>query len=201
MSRPPRRYLDWTGYAYGVAHLQRFPEQYKRLEHRFKLADIDWCEFCGYCHRPVTLCEMYRGGDLNDKSTTVMSHLARGEMPVYAFTPRFEWPPGVEQELDQISKHALGLVQQSRLTEVSAQRRVSHRRGGVETMHPDKWWEAVAFEHGKHHQSCAPARAGSRAVREELANPAWLDFTELTNPLFRLPQVPLIGLSQLAAGD
>ena len=53
-------------YAYGIEHMENFPRQYQRIEHRFKLADIDWTEFCGYCHKPLMLVEMVRDTEGRD---------------------------------------------------------------------------------------------------------------------------------------
>jgi hypothetical protein len=168
----PRRHGN--DYAYGLEHSERFPEQYKRIEHRFKLADIDWCEFCGYCHKPVMLCEMVRdterGEDLNDKSTTVIGHLARAAgIPAYALGVYVYRPPAVQAEIDQLTARILDLTRQWPITTIRAQLRKPHR-SYVAGYTPDKWWELVALRHSEHHQDCAKAQRSS----ERLASPAWL---------------------------
>jgi hypothetical protein len=168
----PRRHGN--DYAYGLEHSERFPEQYQRIEHRFKLADVDWCEFCGYCHRPVMLCEMRRdtekGIDLNDKSTTVIGHLARGaNIPAYALGVYIYRPREVQAELDQLNARILELTRKWPITRIRAQVRTPHR-GEVIPYDPTQWWDLVALQHSDHHQDCAKAQQS----RERLASPAWL---------------------------
>ena len=169
--RPRRHGYD---FAYGIEHSERFPEQYKRIEHRFKLADIDWCEFCGYCHRPLVLCEMVRdtrkGIDLSDKSTTVIGRLARGAgIPAYALGVYVYRPHEVQAELDRLNSRILELTRQWPVTRINAQLRVPHR-SAVETYSSAQWWELIALCHSEHHQHCTKALA----TRERLASPAWL---------------------------
>jgi hypothetical protein len=168
----PRRHGN--DYAYGLEHSERFPEQYQRIEHRFKLADVDWCEFCGYCHKPVMLCEMRRdtekGIDLNDKSTTVIGHLARGvNIPAYALGVYIYRPREVQAELDQLNARILELTRQWPMTRVRAQVRTPHR-GEIIPYDPPQWWDLVALQHSDHHQDCVKAQRS----RERLASQAWL---------------------------
>lgn len=170
--RPRRHGYD---YAYGLEHSERFPEQYKRIEHRFKLADVDWCEFCGYCHRPLMLCEMVRdtrkGIDLNDKSTTVIGRLARGAgIPAYAIGVYVYRPPEVQAEMDRLNSQVLELTRQWPVTRINAQLRTPLPRSRVETYSTGQWWELVALRHSEHHQQCEKALRS----REQLASPAWL---------------------------
>jgi hypothetical protein len=167
----PRRHGN--DYAYGIEHSERFPEQYQRIEHRFKLADIDWCEFCGYCHKPVTLIEMVRDKqqpvDLADKSTTVIGHLAQGvSIPAYVIGVYIERPAEVQAEIDQLTARILDLARQWPITRIRAQMRVPHR-GPIQAYTPSQWWELVALRHSEHHELCPSARRS----REVLANPAW----------------------------
>ncbi len=164
-------------YAYGIEHLERFPEQYERIEHRFKLADIDWCEFCGYCHKPIMICEM-RGEKketkpraLTDKPTTVMGHLARGiGIPVYAVGVYTYRPPEVQAEIDRLNTQVLDLTRQWPITRIRAQKRTLRRKGEVVGYTSGQWWDFVALTHSDHHQYCAEAQQST----ERLANPAWL---------------------------
>jgi len=168
-------------YIYGIEHLERFPEQYKRIEHRFKLADIDWCEFCGYCHRPIMICEMRaekketKPDALNDKPTTVMGHLARGVgIPVYAVGVYTYRPPEVQAEIDRLNAQVLQLTRQYPITRIRAQERTRPRRSIVATYETSEWWEVVTGRHSEHHQLCEPAQQRARSVRERPANPQWV---------------------------
>jgi hypothetical protein len=172
MSRPRRFGHD---YAYGLEHYERFPEQYERMEHRFKLADVDWCEFCGYCHSPVMLCEMWRDRskpvDLNDKSTTVMGRLARGAgIPVYLVGVYTYRPPEVQAEIDRLNARVLELTRQWPMTRIRAQERTAGR-SEVAGYVPSEWWEVVAGRHSEHHLVCEDAQRSG----ERLANPHWLE--------------------------
>jgi hypothetical protein len=172
----PRRH--GTDYAYGIEHSEQFPEQYRRIEHRFKLADIDWCEFCGYCHKPVMLCEMVRdtekGIDLNDKATTVIGHLARGvSIPAYAIGVYIRRPAEIQAEIDQLNARILDLTRQWPITRIRAQMRQPHR-SKVREYDTGNWWELVAGRHSEHHQACERALASS----DRLASPAWLARTQ-----------------------
>lgn len=173
----PRRY--GCDYAYGIEHSERFPEQYRRIEHRFKMADIDWCEFCGYCHRPIMLCEMYNGrDDLNDKSTTVIGRLAKAAaIPAYAIGVSIYRPQDVQDEIDQLNRRILELTRKHPITQINAQLRVPYR-SGVQEYKPEDWWELVAGRHSEHHQTCRPAQVTSRSVRERLANQQWVTWAQ-----------------------
>lgn len=188
----PRRHGN--DYAYGLEHFERFPEQYKRIEHRFKLADIDWCEFCGYCHKPLMLNEMVRdtekGIDLSDKATTVIGHLARGaSIPAYALGVYIYRPPDVQAEMEQLTARILDLTRQWPITRIRAQLRQPHR-SGVETYDStEKWWELVALRHSEHHQDCAKAQRS----HERLGSPAWLANAQARHRGLWVPtQPPLI---------
>jgi hypothetical protein len=160
-------------YAYGIEHMENFPRQYQRIEHRFKLADIDWTEFCGYCHKPLMLVEMRKdteaGLDINDKSSTVTGHLARGAgIPAYALGVYVDRPREVQAEIDQLNKRVLELTRQWPITKFQAQLRTPHR-GSVERLEPAEWWEIVALTHSEHHVDCRKALASG----EKLAAAAW----------------------------
>lgn len=163
-------------YAYGIGHMENFPRQYERIEHRFKLADIDWTEFCGYCHKPLMLVEMVRdparGIDLNDKSATVTGHLARGAgIPAYVLGVHVDRPPEVQARIDDLNRQVLELTRQWPIARFRAQLRVPHRGTVVTCDDPSEWWEIVALCHSEHHLECPRALA----ARERLANPAWLN--------------------------
>lgn len=171
MSRPRRFGHD---YIYGLDHFERFPEQYRRLEHRFKLADVDWNEFCGYCHRPHTLVEMFRdsqrGQDLRDKGVTVTRALARG-VGAHAYVMAYlaERPPDVQSQIDRLNTAVIDMTRQWPITRFRAQL-VEPHRGKVFTYNADEWWSLIALRHSDHHLTCRAARSS----RERLANPEWV---------------------------
>jgi hypothetical protein len=188
----PRRYGH--DYAYGLQHFERFPEQYKRLSHRFAMADVDWTEFCGYerCRKPLMLVEMFRdserGIDLSDKGVSVVRQLAKGVgaaayvMAYFAIRPR-----GVQTEIDALNRRVLDLTRQWPITRLRAQR-LDPKRGRVFTYTPDEWWELVALSHSEHHHhGCSWARRSS----EQLANPAWLAAAQGRQALWVPPQQEL----------
>lgn len=173
MSRPRKFGHD---YVYGLDHFERFPEQYRRLEHRFSMADIDWCEFCGYarCRKVVGLFEMFRdrpdGIDLSDKATTVIRHLARGvNAPAYVVAYLTERPADVQAEIDKLNARVLELTRRWPITRFRA-RLIEPRFGPAIAYTAEQWWELVAALHSEHHLECEMARRS----RETLANPSWL---------------------------
>lgn len=170
----PRRFGE--DYVYGLNHFERFPSQYKRIEHRFKMADRDWTEFCGYCHRSLMLVEMFRdrpgkGVDLSDKGVSVTRQLARGVgANAYVMAYLTERPKEVQSEIDTLNARILDLTRQWPITRFRAQLLEPYRGPAVTYDDPEDWWELVAFQHSDHHRECAKAlRSGER-----LANPAWL---------------------------
>lgn len=189
MSRPRRFGHD---YVYGLDHFERFPQQYKRIEHRFKMADVDWTEFCGYCHWPHTLVEMYRdtpnGQDLRDKGVTVARRLARG-VGAHAYVMAYltERPPEVKDQIDKLNDQVLELSRQWPITRVRAQL-VEPHRSKVETYSADEWWGLIALRHSTHHRDCSAARRSG----ERLANPAWTDERQRKHAGLWVPeQLPL----------
>lgn len=175
-----RRRTHGHDYLYGIEHAERFPEQYKRIEHRFKMADVDWTEFCGYgrCHRPLMLVEMYRdtpgGQDLSDKGVTVTRHLATGvHVPAYVMAYLTDRPPEVEAEIKRLNDRVLQLHRQHTITRVRAQQiapPAGDRSRTPEEYSLSEWWELVALRHSEHHQECAVARRSG----ERHASSAWL---------------------------
>lgn len=181
-----------TDYAYGIEHMENFPRQYQRIEHRFKLADIDWTEFCGYCHRPLMLVEMRRdtetGVDINDKSSTVTGHLARGVgIPAYALGVYVDRPSEVQAEIDRLNKRVIELTRQYPITRFQAQLRVP-RRGEVKRLEPSEWWEIVTLLHSEHHIDCRKARESG----ERLANHAWIAKARKTHSGLWTPEQPML---------
>lgn len=179
-------------YAYGIAHMENFPRQYARIEHRFKLADIDWTEFCGYCHKPLMLVEMVRdteaGIDIRDKSATVTGHLARGaSIPAYALGVYVDRPREVQAEIDELNRRVLDITRQWPITRFRAQLRVPHR-GKVITCDPAEWWELVVLCHGEHHLECPKARLAG----ERLANPDWLRRAGSRHGALYVPDQPML---------
>lgn len=169
-----RRRRHGHDYVYGIEHLEEFPEQYERIEHRFKLADTDWNEFCGYCHTPHTLIEMYRdtpqGQDLSDKGVTVTRRLAQGvNAHAYVMAYLTERPPEVQREIDQLNQRVLELTRQYPIKRFRAQLVTPHR-SRVETYTPDEWWSLIVLRHSEHHLQCRVAQRSG----EQLANPAWM---------------------------
>lgn len=170
----PRRFGE--DYVYGLNHFERFPTQYKRIEHRFKMADRDWTEFCGYCHRSLMLVEMFRdkpgnGVDLSDKGVSVTRQLARGVgADAYVMAYLTERPKDVQSEIDQLNTRILDLTRQWPITRFRAQLLEPHRGEAVTYDDPEDWWELVALQHSEHHRECDKAIRS----RERLANPAWL---------------------------
>jgi len=177
VSRPRRFGHD---YVYGLEHFERFPKQYERLaEHRFKMADVDWTEFCGYCHWPHTLVEMVRdkpgrGRDLTDKGVTVTRRLARG-VGAHAYVMAYltERPADVQSEIDRLNTTVIDLSRQWPITRFRAQLLEPHR-SKVFAYTPDKWWGLIALRHADHHYHCSAAlRSG-----QQLANPEWVAWAQ-----------------------
>lgn len=180
MSRPRRHGQD---YIYGLQHFERFPEQYERIQHRFKMADIDWTEFCGYprCSRPIMLVEMFRdtqrGQNLSDKGVTVTRQLARGvNAHAYVMAYLTERPPEAQREIDQLNTRILDITRQFPIKRFRAQLLEPHR-GGIVEYTPDEWWTLVALRHSEHHVTCPAARRS----RERQANPEWIDWAASRN--------------------
>lgn len=190
-SRGRRRFVDDP--TYGIEHFERFPEQYKRIEHRFKLADIDWIEFCGYCYKPITNVEMFRdserGHDLSDKGVSVTRRMAHGVgIDAYVMAYWVPRPAEVQQEIDQLGSRILELARQYPIQRCRAQRIEPQPRSRVETYSPERWWELVALWHSTHHQRCLKAQSSS----EKLANPEWMKHAQGSHSgLWVPPQEPL----------
>lgn len=173
MSRPRRFGHD---YIYGIEHFEHFPSQYDRLAHRFKLADVDWFEFCGYprCSRPHTMIEMFkdtlRGQDLADKGVSVTRQLARG-VNAYAYVMAYltERPRAVQDEIDKLNARVIELTRAWPITRFRAQL-LEPYRGKIITCTPNEWWELMAIRHSDHHETCGEAQRSA----DELASPAWL---------------------------
>lgn len=181
-----RRFGD--DYIYGLEHFERFPSQYKRIEHRFKMADRDWTEFCGYCHKSLMLVEMFRdkpgkGDDLDDKGVSVTRQLARGVgADAYVMAYLAERPKEVQAEIDRLNTRILDLTRRWPITRFRAQL-LEPRRGPVVTYdYPDDWWELVALQHSAHHYECETARYKAARSGERLANPAWLARAKARHP-------------------
>lgn len=168
MNGRPRRFGE--DYGYGIAHLERFPEQYQRAQHRFSLANVDWAEYCDFCKHVLMIGEMYKGGYLGDKSTEVMENLAAPHrIPVYAFTPVFHRPPEVQAEIDRLNTAVLKLTRKYPLIRVNAQLRAAGQpRGEIKAYAAEKWWEIIVAIHSAHHQQCRKAReSGDRLASRE----------------------------------
>ena len=172
-----RRRRHGNDYIYSIEHLERFPEQYERIAHRTKLADVDWTEFCGYsrCHRPVMLVEMFRdtprGLDLSDKGVTVTRYLANGvDVPAYVMAYLTERPKQVQDEIDRLNQRVLELTRSYPIVRYRAQL-IHPERSRTQEYDPGDWWSLVVLAHSEHHQRCPDARQS----RERLANPAWLE--------------------------
>ena len=157
------------------------------------MADRDWTEFCGYCHRSLMLVEMFRdrpdGVDLSDKGVSVTRQLARGVgADAYVMAYLTERPKEVQAEIDQLNIRILDLTRQWPVTRFRAQLLEPHRGKAVTYDDPEDWWELVAVRHSEHHRECAKAlRSGER-----LANPAWLQRAQANHPGLWMPsQEPL----------
>lgn len=170
-------------YIYGIEHFEHFPEQYKRVAHRFAMADIDWCEFCGYtgCRKPVMFEEMFRdsvnGLDLSDKGVTVTRHIAKATgTPAYVVAYLTERPREVTAEIDRLNTRVLDLTRQWPIVRFRAQQ-ISPKRGPTVTYTPGEWWALVVLRHSEHHRECPLAKRSG----EQHASPAWMNRAQLYN--------------------
>jgi hypothetical protein len=163
-------------YGYSIAHMENLPEQYKRVEHRLKMLDVDWVEFCGYggCGAPLMLYEMVRdtkaGVGLGDKSCTVTARLARAaNIPAYVVATWADRPPEAQAEIDRLNARVLDLTRLYPVTRIRAQQR-EPIRGETGKFTTAGWFDLIAYAHSSHHAQCAAAAASG----DKLANPAWL---------------------------
>lgn len=168
--------------AYAEWHRLRFPEQYRRLQHRFASADRDWTEFCHFCRQPLAIIEEMVLGpkDPADKCCTVTRKLAQmAGIRGYLLGISIPRPPQIIERIDELWSELLEIYRDYPPNGFIA-RELHPDPGPLRELTPEQWAEVIAILHRDHHSGCRLARISelppvniTRLSRAKQKNRAW----------------------------